>query len=69
MDLAADLEECWRFVLWRPFPRPDRPPRSLWDQATWDIQAQEDARVFAMLDALGGEPPPPPPTRFERISG
>lgn len=67
-----EFEECWRRILHRP-PPPPPPQPTLFNIATWEIQAQEDARVFEELDkAIDRESrlvpvTREPPTRFDRI--
>lgn len=73
----GSIEASWYFALRRKQPRPELPPQQqqgffggLHWRAMQEIQAQEDARVFAILDEIAGPPPPPtppPPTRLERI--
>lgn len=66
------FEEVWRGVLNRPSPEPP-PVIGLYTLATWELQAQEDARVFDILDSIvaRGFPtvstPPEVPSRFDRI--
>ena len=80
--MLDDFEFYWRFALRRPFPKePPPPPKPIpWEKMTavQQIMAEEDARIFAILDDIAENgfdptnaalvtPPPEYPSRYERI--